>query len=77
MCIRDRSNAFSDRISQSTQTWDDTTFEYHHSDAPNIEVAIKSAETIRQMIPKPNLATLFGLYSNGQVAIVDAEPERA
>lgn len=54
--------------------WDNTAVEYHRSDAPNIEVVITSAETIRQMILKPIVATLFGLYGSGQVAISDAAP---
>ncbi len=54
--------------------WDGSSVEYSRSDTPNVEVVITSSDTIRQLLMKPGLETLFGLYGNEGVTITDASP---
>ena len=58
----------------TVKLWDGSTIDYNRTDAANIEVVINSADTIRQMLLKPNIATLFGLYGSGDISITDASP---
>jgi len=56
------------------QLWDGSRFEFNRSDAVNIEVVINSADTIRQILFKPNIATVFGLFGQGNFEIIGASP---
>lgn len=58
----------------TVRLWDQSVVEFTRSDAPNVELVIGSAEVIRKLVFKPNLATVFGLYGSGEIDIVGASP---
>lgn len=54
--------------------WDGSVFEFQRSEAENIEVSITSPDAVRRLLLSPGIATVFGLYGNGDVVIKDATP---
>lgn len=54
--------------------WDGSVFEFQRSKKENIEVIITSPDAVRRLLLSPGIATVFGLYGNGDVVIKDVSP---